>query len=229
MDVTGWIGALRRRWILVIVLLLPTLFAAAAVAAQPGPYQAESEVAMVPSKQSAKLTGGNPFLSFSGSILVTTDLVRREVVAPQAAQRLAARGFPSSYQVVDDPDPSAPVLDITVTGSSPSLVLQTLGAVNGAVKSTLAAVQANVKPADEMTSIVLSTDSQATLDVAHKARRVLAVLGAGLAIAIVLPLFVDAIGARRRRDAGEDSMPYPVARPRSPEPAMEGTSRRHGR
>jgi capsular polysaccharide biosynthesis protein len=229
MDVTGWIAALRRRWILVIVLLLPTLFAAAAIAAQPGPYQAESQVAMVPSKQSAKLTGGNPFLSFSGSILVTTDLVRREVMAPQAAQRLVARGFPGSYQVIDDPNPSAPVLDITVTGSSPGLVVQTLRAVNSTVQSTLTTVQGNVKPTDQMTSIVLSTDSQATLGIAHKARRVLAALGAGLAITIVLPLLVDAIAARRNRDADEEALPYSVARPRSPEPTLEGASRRHGR
>jgi hypothetical protein len=149
-------------------------------------------------------------------------------MAPQAAQRLVARGFLGSYQVNDDPNPSAPVLDITVTSSSPGLVVQTLGAVNSAVQSTLTAVQTNVKPADQMTSIVLSTDSQAKLLIAHKARRVLAGLGGGLAITIVLPLLVDAIAARRNRD-DEDALPYPVARPRSPEPTMESASRRHGR
>jgi len=229
MDVMGWIGALRRRWILVIVLLLPTLFAAAAVAAQPGPYQARSQVALLPSKESSKLVGGNPFLNFTGSVFTTADLVSQEVMAPQVGQRLSARGFLSSYQVADDPLDGT-VLDITVTGNSPSLVLRTLGAVTGAVRSTLTAVQGNVKPTAQITSIVLSTDLQAALMVTHKARKVLAVLGAGLAITIGLPLLVDAIAARRNRDdADEDAGRYPVARPRAPEPAMDGAPGRHGR
>jgi capsular polysaccharide biosynthesis protein len=228
MDVTGWIAALRRRWILVVLLLLPTLFAAAAVAAKPGPYQAESQVAVLPSKQSSKPVGGNPFLNFSGSVLTTADLVRREVMAPQAVQRLAAQGFLTSYQVVDDPDPSAPVLDVTVTGNSPRLIIRTLGAVTDAVRSNLTAIQANVKPTAQMTSILLSTDSQTTAGVGHKARKVLAALGAGLAITILLPLLVDAIAARRNRNAEEDAQRYSVARPRSPEQAMEDVSGRHG-
>jgi capsular polysaccharide biosynthesis protein len=229
MDVTGWVPALRRRWILVIVLLLPTLFAAAAIAAQPGPYQAESQVAMLPSQQASKPLGGNPFLSFTGSVLVTADLVRREVMAPQAVRRLAAGGFLSSYQVVDDPDPSAPVLDITVTGSRPSLVIRTLGAVTNAVRSNLTAVQAYVKPTARITSIVLSTDSQVTPVVSHKMRKVVAALGVGLAIAIVLPLLVDAIAARRNGGADEDAPHYPIAQPRAPEPAVGGAPSRHGR
>jgi capsular polysaccharide biosynthesis protein len=227
MDVTGWITALRRRWILVVVLLLPTLAAAAAIATKPGPYQAESQVAVLPSKQSSKAVGGNPFLNFNGSVLTTADLVRREVTAPHAVQSLAARGFLTSYQVVDDPDPSAPVLDITVTGNSPSLIIRTLGAVTDAVRSNLTAIQTNVKPTAQMTSIVLSTDSQTTAAIGHKTRKVLAALGAGLAITLVLPLLVDAIAARRNRNAEADAQRYSVARPRSPEQAMEDASGRH--
>ena len=227
MDAMGWIAALRRRWVLALVLLLPTLFATAALALKPGPYQAESQVAVLPSKQASKPFGGNPYLTFTNSVNITADLVRREVTTQQTAQRLAAQGFASSYQIVDDPDPSAPVLDITATGNNAGSVIQTLRAVTSTVRTTLGAIQSSIKQPAQMTSVVLSIDPQASAAFSHKVRRVLTALGLGLVVTIALPLLVDAIQARRNEDDLPQRGSGRLALDR--EPTMVGVSARHGR
>ena len=122
MEVMGWSRILRRRWWLALLLLLLTLAATAALAAKPGPYTAESQVALLPSKHISGPAGGNPYLSFGTADTLTADLLRRELTAPASVARLAAAGYSSTYLVTDDPTTAGPVLDITVTGTSKTVV-----------------------------------------------------------------------------------------------------------
>jgi|HubBroStandDraft_6_1064221.scaffolds.fasta_scaffold99752_2 hypothetical protein len=198
MEVMGWRRILRKRWWLALLLVLLTLAATAALAARPGPYTAESQIALLPSKHISLPAGGNPYLSFGDSDTLTADLLRRELTAPAAVTRLAAAGYSSSYLVVDDTATAGPVLDITVTGNSKAMVEHTLLGVTAAASTTLAGMQASLSPSEQITSIVVSIAPEAKLSVGKKARTLIVVLAVGLVLAIVLPQAFDAAASRRR-------------------------------
>jgi len=204
MDLVASGRTLRRRWILTSFLLLLTVAAALAAWVKiPGPYQAESMTVLYPSQQASKLNGDNPLMSFGGSLNVAGDIVLREVSAPSYAAQLAAHGYTSSFTIADDPNTTGPILDVTVTGSNQSQVEQTLTGVTAAVKNQLAAIQQNYKPANRITSQVVSTQPTAKLLVSKKARTIVIVLGLGLILTFVIPQVVDAEIAKRRGARGQ--------------------------
>jgi hypothetical protein len=195
---------LRRRWILTSFLFLLTLAAALAAWVKiPGPYQAESMTVLYPSQQASKPNGNNPLMSFGGSLNVAGDIVLREVSAPSYAAQLAAHGYTSSFTIADDPNSTGPILDVTVTGSSQGQVEQTLNGVTAAVKNELAAIQQSYKPANRITSQVVSTQPTPKLLVSKKARTIVIVLGLGLVLTFAIPQVVDAEIAKRRGARGQ--------------------------
>jgi hypothetical protein len=210
LQVKGWGQILRGRWRLTLVMVVLALAATAAMAARPGPYQAQSQVVFLPSKDVSATAGGNPYLSFTDTDAWTADLVRRELTAQPTVARLAAEGFSSSYQVVDDPLTTGPVLDVTVTGNNQAKVEQTLQGVAAAVGTTLAGMQANLKPSKRMTSLTVSNDPNAILSISMKAHILVIVLGIGIVLAIAVPQVVDAIacGRRSRRMGTAPSSPH---------------------
>ena len=209
MDLVAAMRTLRRRWILTTLLLLLTLAATALIwVKKPGPYQAESMVALIPSHQSSIVNGNNPYLSFGGSENIAGDIVLRQMMAPQTVAALADRGYGESYEIVDDPATSGPILDITVTGSNQSAVESTLQGVTAATQAKLTALQAYLKPTDRITSMVASQDPSAHLLISKKARLVVLVLGLGLILTYAIPQIVDAeITRRRDRRGGRRATP----------------------
>ena len=204
MDLVASGRTLRRRWILTSFLFLLTLAAAlAAWVKLPGPYQAESMTVLYPSQQASKLNGDNPLMSFGGSLNVAGDIVLREVSSPSYAAQLAAHGYTSSFTIVDDPNTTGPILDVTVTGKYQSQVEQTLNGVTAAVKNQLAVIQQNYKPANRITSQVVSTQPTPKLLVSKKARTVVIVLGLGLVLTFAIPQVIDAEIAKRRGARGQ--------------------------
>ena len=242
MDLVAAGRTLRRRWILASFLLLLTLAAAVAAWVKlPGPYQAESMTVLYPSQQASKLNGNNPLLSFGGSLNVAGDIVLREVSSPAYVAQLVARGYSSSFTIVDDPNTTGPILDITVTGSNQGEVEQTLKGVTVAVKNQLAFIQQNYKPADRITSQVVSTQPTPQLLVSKKARTIVIILGLGLVLTFAIPQVVDAEIAKRRgargqrangssasagpdpsSPAGQVTEPEPADR--EPQPAYQGSA-----
>ncbi len=240
MDLVASGRTLRRRWILTSFLFLLTLAAAlAAWVKLPGPYQAESMTVLYPSQQASRPNGDNPLMSFGGSLNVAGDIVLREVSAPAYVAQLAAHGYTSSFTIADDPNTTGPILDVTVTGKNQGQVEQTLTGVTAAVKNQLAAIQQGYKPANRITSQVVSTQPTPQLLVSKKARTVVIVLGLGLVLTFVIPQVVDAEMAKRRRrgqraDSGPASAEYagspaaqaaqPGQADREPQPAYQGAS-----
>ena len=241
MDLVASGRTLRRRWILTSFLFLLTLAAAlAAWVKLPGPYQAESMTVLYPSQQASRPNGDNPLMSFGGSLNVAGDIVLREVSAPAYVAQLAAHGYTSSFTIADDPNTTGPILDVTVTGSSQGQVEQTLSGVTAAVKNQLAAIQQGYKPANRITSQVVSTQTTPQLLVSKKARTIVIVLGLGLILTFVIPQVVDAEIAKRRGRRGQrpdsshataqyaGSPAEQVAQPgqagREPQPAYQGAS-----
>lgn len=245
MDLVASGRTLRRRWILTSFLFLLTVVAAlAAWVKLPGPYQAESMTVLYPSQQASKLNGDNPLMSFGGSLNVAGDIVLREVSAPSYAAQLAAHGYTSSFTIADDPNTTGPILDVTVTGKNQSQVEQTLNGVTAAVKNQLAVIQQNYKPANRITSQVVSTQPTPQLLVSKKARTIVIVLGLGLVLTFAIPQVVDAEIAKRRGARGQrvnsnfaSAAQYAGSRPekvsesepadREPQPAYQGLSLIH--
>lgn len=204
MDLVASGRTLRRRWILTTFLFLLTLAAAlAAWVKLPGPYQAESMTVLYPSQQASRPNGDNPLMSFGGSLNVAGDIVLREVSAPSYAAQLAAHGYTSSFTIADDPNTTGPILDVTVTGSNQSQVEQTLTGVTAAVKNQLAAIQQGYKPANRITSQVVSNQPTPKLLLSKKARTIVIVLGLGLVLTFAIPQVVDAEIAKRRGARGQ--------------------------
>jgi hypothetical protein len=198
MDGGRFLQVLRRVWPLALVLLLITLAGTAYEAKKPGPYQAASEVVLLPSSQISKPFGGNPYLSFQPALGVTADLIIREVMDPRTVQALAAQGDTGSYQVVPDPLTAGPVIDITVIDRSKTVVDSTLLAVTNEVSVKLGQLQAGMKPADKIASLTISYDTTASLDLSKKIRPLVEVIVAGLVLSLAITLAVDAAWTRRR-------------------------------
>ena len=201
MDLVASGRTLRRRWILTSVLFLLTLVAAGAAWQKiSGPYQAESMVALIPSKQAAKPDGNNPLMAFGGSESVAGDIVQRQVMAPPFAAKLASEGYTASFAIVDDPTSTGPIVDITVTGSNQAEVANTLHGVTAAFTSQLAALQQAYVPANRITSQVISYQPTPKLLVSKKARDIVIVVGLGLVLTYAIPQIVDGEIRRRRGD-----------------------------
>ena len=204
MDLVASGRTLRRRWILTSFLFLLTLAAALAAWVKiPGPYQAESMTVLYPSQQSSKPNGDNPLMSFGGSLNVAGDIVLREVSSPSYVAQLAAHGYTNSFTIADDPNTTGPILDVTVTGKNQAQVEQTLNGVTAAVKNQLAAIQQGYKPANRITSQVVSTQPTPQLLISKKARTIVIVLGLGLVLTFAIPQVVDAEIAKRRGARGQ--------------------------
>jgi len=199
MDLMESLRTLRRRWILTSVLLLLTLAAtAAAVVKLPWTYQSAATTVLLASKNAAKPAGGNPYLVFDGSLTLTADVVRREVMDPRTVLDLTNRGYQATYMVAAAPDTTGPVLLITVTGKNKNIVEHTLLGVTSEVNTKLLALQNNLAPDNRITALVVSLSPRATLSVGKKAKPLVVVLGLGLILTFAIPQIVDAQANRKR-------------------------------
>jgi hypothetical protein len=218
MDLAASGRTLRRRWILTSFLLLLTLVAAVGAWKKiSGPYQAESMVALFPSKQAAKPNGNNPLMSFGGSESVAGDIVQRQVMSPPFAAKLASQGYGASFTMADDPTSTGPIVDITVTGSNQAEVASTLVGVTRAFQTQLTLLQAAYPPANRITSLVVSTQPTPKLLVSKKARDIVVVLGLGLVLTYAIPQIVD--GELRRRRSNRDRRATATFSGAAPQPA----------
>lgn len=225
MDVSGSLHTLRKHWVLTSLLVLLTLVAAVgAWVGIPGPYSSESQVVFLASKQSSKVNGNNPYMSFGGTLSTTADLVRREVMDPRIVAELAGRGYTAAYQVVDDPQATGPVLDVTATGKSKAMVEATQLAATREVQAVLLQLQGGIAASNQITSIVVSSAPNASLLVSKKARPLVGVFVVGLLLTLAIPQLVDG-SARRRRERGQQARQVPIPMPAASEPLAEEASR----
>lgn len=201
----GW----RGRWILTGFLLAVVLGAAGVAASSlPKAYQAGAAVVLLASRNVARTSGGNPYLSFSPSLTLTADVVSRELMAPGTAAGLAARGFADSYTVAlptYTTNTTGSVLLVTVTGKDAPSVEQTLHGVLAQVRATLARIQAGVTANSRVRLVTLSADRRPTMSKSRTIRPLVLVIGLSLAVAFGLPWIVEAqilqLRARRARRA----------------------------
>lgn len=201
MDLLDSVNILLRRWMLTVPLLVLTI--AGVVAGYfvlPWSYEAQSTVVLLASPYQSKQAGGNPYLLFDGSLTVTAEVVGREVMGDDVAEQLKARKLTSGYEVMVPPDSAGPVLSIDVTGSDPADVRATQAAVTELVTQRLARIQSEAGVDSQARIRITDVSTTPTTRQAKSKVRTLAMaLFAGLVTTIVVPLYADAMTARRRR------------------------------
>jgi hypothetical protein len=202
----------RRRPALTAGLGLLALLGCAAVLVWfPATYQSQASVVLLASKSVSKLTGDNPYLSFTPSLSLTADVVSRALTGPAVDQRLASEGFTDPYTVAAPSyttTTTGSVLVITVTGHDPVAVQGTLRAVMAQARIVLRQIQSGLRPRNRITVAALAFSPQATPESSAVARPLVVALVVGLLIALGLPVIVD--GWLRRRairdsSAGQDA------------------------
>lgn len=196
MEPANAIAIWRGRWILTGGLILLALVGVGvAMVFLPRTYQLTASVLLVDSRYGAQATGGNPYLNFSASLTLTADAVSRQVTDPQTASYLASHGFLGSYTVTMPTYSTSTVgsvLLITVSSDGTGGVEHTLNGVIGAVRTSLAKLQAGIQPACRIRLVVLAPAVSPTLDATHTVRSVAIVGGFGLLVAFGVPWMVDA-------------------------------------
>jgi hypothetical protein len=164
----------------------------------PWTYQSQANVVFLASKNSSKIDGGNPYLAFNSTLNQTADVIRYEVNALGTSQALAARGYSSSYIVIDAQDTAGPILLITVTGNNKTSVEHTLYGVTQQVSTDLSQQQAGIGSDNMIRAQVINSTPLATRLTSKKSRPLSIVFGLGIALTIGIPLIIDAILLRRR-------------------------------
>jgi hypothetical protein len=200
MDRANSLGAWRRQWVLTAMLFLLVLAGTAvAVAWMPRTYQAEGSVVLLASPAVARLTGDNPYLSFSESLTLTADVLSRELMAPGTASALALHGFRDPYTVALAPyttTTTGAVLTATVTGSDRIGVVRDLNGVMNEIQASLASLQVGMKPYDRIRIATIAKSRWATVNVSQSARPLTLIAAGGLLLVLGLPWLVDAQIAR---------------------------------
>jgi capsular polysaccharide biosynthesis protein len=191
---------LRKRWALATAFLILTIIATAtALVKLPWTYTSTSDILYLPSSNLAKAYGGNPYLAFSPTINELADAIRYEATDAATAQTLAAAGYTQGYSITDALDTSAPILLITVTGSSAGAVEHTLTGVVSEISTLLASRQSDYRSVDRVHDSVIASNPEAKRVTGKKARPLLVVFGIGLLFTVAVPILVDAVAERARR------------------------------
>jgi capsular polysaccharide biosynthesis protein len=194
---------LRRRWLIAAVLLVCTLIATAiAFVKVSWTYSASSSVLLLPSKALAKPVGGNPYLAFTYTLTQTCNVLTYQMQDPATAQQLQAAGYTSRYAVSIAPGASAPVLQVTVTGSSKDSVEHTLTGATHELSTLLAAGQPGITAANQIKAKTVTFAQEPTRLSSKKARPLIVVFGIGIALTIIIPSVIDASARRRKGDNG---------------------------
>jgi capsular polysaccharide biosynthesis protein len=191
---------LRKRWALTTTFLILTIIATATATVElPWTYTSTANVLFLPSQNLSRAYGGNPYLAFSSTLNELADAICYEATDAVAGQTLATAGYTQRYTVTTALNTSAPILLITVTGSSAGAVEHTLTGVVNEVSTLLARQQSDYKPANQAHDTVIASDPQATRVASKKARPLLVVFGIGLLFTVAVPILVDAVDERARR------------------------------
>jgi hypothetical protein len=200
MSFEGLLGALRRRWYVILVGLLMTAGAGwAAYSIVPSEYHARGLILLLPSVP-ADEPGGNPFLG-----LGNLDLPARVLVASyssNAAQQDIAQRAPDAKVVVSiEESTRGPVIAVDVTDTSASGTLDTLAYVSASIPQTLATLQSEVGvPLSAVVrSMPLTTDTEAERKIDGLVRVLIAIGVGGIAVSVAVAYALDGVMSRRVR------------------------------
>jgi hypothetical protein len=196
-----------RRWYVVLLGVVVTAIAAAAVMGQVAPrYEATGSVLLTSPPRSttgdAGETAQNPFLAFDFSTTIFTGVVVQIMNDAVVREGLHDRGARIDYQIGQSGE-NAPLIFIVATDPDAEVAMRTVELVQAGISEELDRRQSDAgAPADaQVRSVVITEPSRATELIGGRIRAGLAVGGLGLAASVSLAFFVDGMAEARRRGA----------------------------
>ena len=200
------VGLVRRRWPLVLVLLLLAACSGIAVTkVVPPDYETKASVVLVPPESRENPTGNRYLLL--GGLTPARDVVIRSLSSAETHQRVVADSPGADYVVEPDFTTSAPLVLITATADTPASSKAVLAALVAQMPKTLAALQDELRtqPGARITSLVISQDSEAARVGKKQIRAMLAAVGGLLVLGMIGIGLID--GLRERAGPRADTDP----------------------
>jgi hypothetical protein len=196
---------LRYRVLTSIFVLLAIMITGVAALYLPAHYAAESDVALLPSATSSKPYGSNPYLSFSGALPMTAQILSYQMMSPANVKKLESAGYDEPFNVsLAETIADGPILTIDVTGGNEAAVEATLMAVTRDVSVELGTLQSGISASNRITVLPISTGASPALSLSKTARPLAVVLALGLILAFAIPRLVRA--ARGENEAARHRM-----------------------
>jgi capsular polysaccharide biosynthesis protein len=175
----------------------------------------ESDIARDPSL--GRLGSDNPYTRYSDQSVVVQVLAGR-LSSEEARAALERRGADPKYTVAPSPEfgYSAPILQISGTGSSEAAAVRTANLVGEAVTKELDQMQAaqRVSPRYRIVTQQVVAPHNAKLKASGKLRALVAVFALGLVLLFIVVSVAEALGALRKergRAPIDDGLGFPIA------------------
>lgn len=207
MDLVEVFRVIRTRWYVMVPLLVITIALTLGVdKAIPTKYQSTSSLSLLASQSAtvgtATLPGTrNPFMNYNSSLNDTADFLVRRMGSNNVASDLAKLGVTDTYAVALAASAQGPFITLTVTGTNPQHVLDSMNTLTQYTAQQLEAVQAQaaVQPQDMIRSMIIVPPSTPSKQTKTKTQDVLLTAFGGLVIAFLATFLVESVLASRRR------------------------------
>jgi polysaccharide biosynthesis protein PslJ len=203
----GFVGLVRRRWVLVLSAVLLSLVATVgAYVGLPTTYQSQVLMTMtVPSKVTAEAGNfGNPLLALGNSstaLLVDVDFLTRDLNSSNSAAELKTAGLTGTYTAAFAANAMGPFMALTVSGKNKAQVIRSAGILSSFAQQRWQSIQ-EASSARAGSIIGLSQIAPPSNPAPSLKRKLEEVLGIGiLLMTISLMVVAQVDGAKRRRQA----------------------------
>lgn len=223
MQLRDVVSAGRRRWWVVVIGVLCALGAGyGAYATTPPTYEATATVLLLPPRATVE-EGDNPLLQLGG-LNEAVDVLVLELSGQDVRRRVEELQPDASYEVVNEPSTSSPVLLLTVRDVTSQGALQIRDELLATAPKSLSALQSKITSGSDqqITSRVVSSDKVAESVGRDRVRSALiALVGVGVLTLIALSMIDSALRRRAerrltgpgRRGRGRTSPPSGVVLP----------------
>ncbi|MEV7966783.1 hypothetical protein AB0O34_12485 [Sphaerisporangium sp. NPDC088356] len=231
MDLLDSLRALLRRWPVTVALLAVTIAATVgALIAIPWQYESKATVVFLSSRKGSQPVGGNPWLAFDGSLTITAEVISRGMSDERTLQKLKDEGKTADFTVGLAQDSRGPLLDITATGADPKVAQATMETLATLSQDRLTEMQrksAILPDATIRAELVTSTD-KAELTPEKKIRTLVIIFAAGMLLTVGVPLFLESLAQKRRRQGQPDLVTARAGQPPAGPPHQQRMARSAG-
>jgi uncharacterized protein involved in exopolysaccharide biosynthesis len=218
MQIGDFFGALRRRWLLVLIGFLMTvgLSGAAYMFFKPT-YEITGTVLLLPPPSTSTTESVNPYLRLGGLEQIV-DLVGVSLSDQAAQQEFKAMSKDVDFTVMADVRTSSPLLVVDVKDSSPETALRIRDILVARVPVRVDAMQKEiyVESKDRVTTTVVTLDGQAEEVGKNRLRAAVVAGGGGLALTLLVAALWDARRVRHPRRRRRRNQPPEPARAATP-------------
>jgi capsular polysaccharide biosynthesis protein len=207
MDLGEILRVMRKRWYLMAPIMgLTIALTALAYLVLPTKYESTSTVSLLTAERASiisKSGNTNPYLTFDTSLVATADFLSRSLSSKGAQLELKSLGVDEEYTVALADNAQGPFISIVVDGDNKAQVLHSTTVLTDYAGSKLEDIQkaSGVKPEDMIRLTTIIPPQQPEALVKSKLQIVIAVAGAGTALAFITTFVTEGLARSRRANA----------------------------